>query len=160
MDGRKWRLMEKSGSITRKHSPAVDLIAAQLEVHEFVRARWKNDAGHLIDAHQFAFSAVASMIARFSGRPFEQQSKLIEGRMSLTAQFVQGIDICETSIFEGLYSQAAALLKQELETLAAIDEFENDRRKDGKTPNIGNGIMSGFGPIYGVSRGMILRGSS
>ena len=69
--------------------------------------------------------------------------------MSLTAQFVQGIDICETSISEGLYSQAAALLKQELETLAAVDEFENDRRKDGKTPNVGNGIMRDFGPIYG-----------
>lgn len=69
--------------------------------------------------------------------------------MSLTAQFLQGIDICETSISEGLYSQAAALLKQELETLAAIDEFETGRRSDGRTPNVGNGVMRGFGPIYG-----------
>jgi hypothetical protein len=36
-----------------------------------------------------------------------------------------------------------------LETLAAIGEFEKDRRKDGKTPNIGTGAMSAFGPIYG-----------
>lgn len=135
--------------MTNEYPPAVDLMAAQLEARERLRERWKNDAGDLIDAHQFAFSAIASMIARFSGRRFERQSILIEGRMSLTAQFVQGIDICETSISEGLYSQAAALLKQELETLAAIDEFENNQRKDGKTPNIGNGIMRGFGPIYG-----------
>jgi hypothetical protein len=135
--------------MTRKYSPAVDLMAAQLEQRERVRTRWKKDATDLIDAHQFAVSAVASMIERFSSRRFEQQSKSIEGRMSLTAQFVQGIDICETSISEGLYSQAAALLKQELETLAAIDEFENDRRKDGKTPNVGNGIMRDFSPIYG-----------
>jgi hypothetical protein len=133
----------------RRYSPAVDLMAAQAQARERVRARWKQDAGDLIDAHMFAFSAVASLIERFSGRRFEQQSKSIEGRMSLTAQFVQGIDICETAISEALYSQAAALLKQELETLAAIDEFENDRRKDGKTPNIGIGIMRAFGPLYG-----------
>jgi hypothetical protein len=107
------------------------------------------DAGDLIDAHQLAFSAVCAMIDRFSGRRFAEQSRSIEGRMSLTAQFVQGIDICETSISEGLYSQAAALLKQELETLAAIDEFETGRRSDGGTPDVGNGIMHGFGPIYG-----------
>jgi len=138
-----------SSSMTRECSPAVDLMAAQLEMRERIRARWKKDAGDLIDAHQIAFSAIASMIERFSGRPFEQQSKSIQGRMSLIAQFLQGIDICETSISEGLYSQAAALLKQELETLTAIDEFENGCRKDGKTPNIGNGIMRGFGRIYG-----------
>ncbi len=68
--------------------------------------------------------------------------------MSLTAQFLQGVEICETAISEGLYSHAAALLKQELETLAAVDEFVHGRRRDGKTPNIGNGAMSGFLPIY------------
>lgn len=134
--------------MTRTYSPAVDLMAEQLQARRRVREEWKEDAGDLIDAHEVAFSAVASMIKRFSDRRFEQQSKSIEGRMSLTAQFVQGIDICETSISEGLYSQAAALLKQELETLAAIDEFETGRRRDGRTPNISNSIMSDFSPIY------------
>jgi hypothetical protein len=130
-------------------SPAAELMGTQMEHRQQVRERWKNDAGDLIDAHMFAASAVASLAQRFSGRRFGQQSKSIEGRLSLTAQFIQGIDICEVAISEALYSQAAALLKQELETLAAIEEFENDRRKDGKTPNIGNGIMRAFGPIYG-----------
>lgn len=130
-------------------SPAVVQMAAQRSARATIRKRWKEDAGDLIDAHQLAFSAVCSMIDRFSGRRFPQQSKSIEGRMSLTAQFVQGVDICETAISEGLYSQAAALVKQELETLAAVDEFERDRRRDGRTPNIGNGAMRGFGPIYG-----------
>ena len=141
--------MTESTGMAMKHSPAVNLMVSQSGVREHVRARWKYDAGDLIDAHNFAFSALASMSARFSGRRFKEQSKSIEGRMSLAAQFIQGIDICETSISEGLYSQAAALLKQELETLAAIDEFEIGRRKDGRTPNIGNGIMSGFGRVYG-----------
>lgn len=135
--------------MSKDRSPAVDMLARQMEAREQVRAIWKAKAGDLIDAHQLAFSAVTSMINRFSGRRFPKQPKAIEGRMSLSAQFIQGVDICETAISEGLYSQAAALLKQELETLAAIDEFETGRRRDGKTPNIANGIMTGFGPIYG-----------
>ncbi|MCA3502626.1 MAG: hypothetical protein IOD05_05095 [Rhodobacter sp.] len=71
------------------------------------------------------------------------------GLTKTDTQFIQGVDICEASIAEGLYSQAAALLKQELETLAAVDEYEHDRRRDGRTPNIGNGAMRAFGPIYG-----------
>jgi hypothetical protein len=130
-------------------SPAVKLRSEQMAVREQNRCMWKKDAGDLIDAHMLAFSSVASMIERFSGKKFETQSKSIEGRMSLTAQFMQGIDVCEVSISEGLYSQAAALLKQELETLAAVDEYENNRRIDGKTPNVKNGTMNSFGPIYG-----------
>ncbi len=67
----------------------------------------------------------------------------------LTAQFIQGVDVCETSISEGLYSQAAALLKQQLETVTAIDEFEQGKRREGKTPNVGNSEFRAFGPIYG-----------
>ena len=111
--------------------------------------RWKEDAGDLIDAHELAFSSVCSMFDRFSGRKFPPQSKSVEGRMCLVAQFVQGVEICETAISEGLYSQAAALLKQELETLAAVGEFEQDRRQDGKTPNIKIETTSGFGTHYG-----------
>ncbi len=131
------------------YSPAVNLMARQMESREQLRARSKDKAGDLIDSHQLAFSAVTSMIDRFSGKRFTKQPKAVEGRMSLSAQFIQGIDLCDVAISEGLYSQAAALLKQELETLAAIDEFENGRRRDGRTPNIGNGIMRGLGPIYG-----------
>lgn len=135
--------------MTSEHSPAVNLMAEQLEARKRNRERWKKEAAALIDAHQLAFSSVVSMILRFSGRSFDKQSLSVEGRMCLAAQFLQGIEICESSISEGLYSQAAALLKQEMETLTAIDEFENARRKDGKTPNIGHGIIAEFGPVYG-----------
>lgn len=131
------------------YSPAVKLLGQQYGVRQDIRSLWKKDAGDLISAHEIALSSVASLVNRFSGRRFEKATKSIEGRMSLTAQFIQGVDICETSISEGLYSQAAALLKQQMETVAAIDEFKNERRKDGKTPNIGNGILRSLGPIYG-----------
>lgn len=135
--------------MSTEHSPAVTLLTEQGIKRAEIRAQWKEEAGDLIDALQLSLSVAYSIIDRFSGRKFEQQSKSIEGRMSLTAQFLQGVDICEVSISEGLYSQAAALLKQELETIVAVDEFENNRRKEGKTPNVGQGNMSGFGPIYG-----------
>jgi hypothetical protein len=133
----------------RKVDPASELMGTQMEHRQRIREQWKKDAGDLIDAHMFATSVVANMTSRISGRRFERQSKEIEGRLTLTAQFIQGIEICEVAISEALYSQAAALLKQELETLAAIDEFEKDRRKNGKTPNVGTGAMRAFGPIYG-----------
>jgi hypothetical protein len=60
----------------------------------------EKDAGDLTDAHMFAMSAVASLTSRFSLRRFEQQPKSLEGRMSLSAQFIQGIDICEVSILK------------------------------------------------------------
>ena len=132
-----------------EHSPAINLLAAQMAERERLRFKWKEDAGDLLDAHELGLSSVCAMIDRFSGRKFEKQPKGVEGRMSLTAQFLQGVDICETSISEGLYSQAAALLKQQLETIAAIDEYENDTRQDGRTPRIGRGVTQGFGPIYG-----------
>ena len=67
--------------------------------------------------------------------------------MSLTAQFIQGIDVCETAISEGLYSQAAALLKQEMETIEAVHEYETGQRRDRTTPRLN--LLRGFGRAYG-----------
>lgn len=120
-----------------------------MEARQKTRFQWKQDAGNLIDAHHLAFSAVCAMVSRFSGRRFEPQPQSAEGQMSLTAQFIQGIDICEVSISEGLYAQAAGLLKQELETLAAVDEFKRGQRREKITPKVGRGATKAFGPIYG-----------
>ena len=89
-----------------KYSPAVQYLDRSHSERSRVRELWKKDAGDLLMAHEFAFSAIASMINRVAGIKFEKQSKDVEGKMSLTAQFVQGIDICEVAISEGLYSQA------------------------------------------------------
>ncbi|MCA3502624.1 MAG: hypothetical protein IOD05_05085 [Rhodobacter sp.] len=67
------------------YSPAVALMATQMEAKSKIREQWKLDGGNLIDAHQFAFSSVASMIGRFSRRKFPEQVRAVEGRMSLTA---------------------------------------------------------------------------
>lgn len=109
--------------------------------------QWKNDAGDLLSAHQLALNAITSMVDRVADIEFEQQSEPVEGRMSLIVQFVQGIDVCETAISEGLYSQAAALLKQEMETIEAVHEYETGQRRDRTTPRLN--LLRGFGRVYG-----------
>lgn len=134
--------------IDERPSPAVVLMAGQLSKRKEVRESWKKDAKDLLIAHEFALGAVYRAIDRFSGRKFEPRGPSVEGRMSLTAQFLQGVEVCETAISEGLYSQAAALLKQEMETIEAMHEFVQGNRREGRTPRIG-GRLVGWGPVYG-----------
>lgn len=134
-------------SADQEYSPAVKYLVRSHEARQEVRAQWKKDASDLLDSHQFAMSAIISMVDRVAGIEFEKQPQAVEGRMSLTAQFVQGIDVCETAISEGLYAQAAALLKQEMETIEAVHEYETGQRRDRKTPKLN--LLSGFGRAYG-----------
>lgn len=131
------------------YSPAVLLLAKQMENRAAIREKWKRDADILIDVHQVAFSALASVIDRNIGRKAENVSKAQEGQICLISHFIQGVDLCEGSISEGLYSQAATLLKQEVEIVSGIEEYRTEKRKEKKTPLIGKGVTTGFGPVYG-----------
>jgi len=102
----------------------------------------------LLTAHQLAFSSVISYQDRIQGRTYEAVEPSIKGRMGLIAQFIQGVEITEAAISEGLYAIAANLLKQELETLGAIEEYETGRRQDRRLPRF-SGRISGFGKRYG-----------
>jgi hypothetical protein len=95
----------------------------------------KQNYGLLLDAHLSATACIGSFLYKNNLKP-GKTNESISGRLSLIASFVQGIDLCETSISEGLYAQAANILKQELETIAALEEFISGSRKDGKTPNV------------------------
>ena len=68
--------------------------------------------------------------------------------MHLIAQWLQGNSFTRQALYDGLYAQGASLLRQELEILTAIKEARGGRRKDGKTPNVGNAI-SEMRFIYG-----------
>jgi hypothetical protein len=85
---------------------------------------------------------------RQNGKP-GKSSPEISHRLLLLASFVQGIDLCESAVSEGFYLQAAALLKQELETISAIEELKQGCRKDGRTPNVAYAPWS-LGTLYGV----------
>ena len=87
------------------------------KIREFSKAANKN----LLTAHQLAFSAVISYQDRIQGQKYEANDPSIKGRMGLIAQFIQEVELTETAISEGLYANAANLLKQELETLGRIE---------------------------------------
>ncbi|RWN54837.1 MAG: hypothetical protein EOR99_35305 [Mesorhizobium sp.] len=62
---------------------------------------------------------------------------------------MQGIPLCEEAIVEGLYVQAATLLRQEHEIISAVQELGIGRRKDGKTPHATIGVLKNMGKVYG-----------
>ena len=68
------------------------------------------------------------MLKRRNLQPGSTSPEVSAG-LKLVASFFQGVDITETAISEGLYGQAAALLRQELETIAALEEVELGRRR-------------------------------
>lgn len=58
---------------------------------------------------------------------------------------MQGIHLCEEAIVEGLYLQAATLLRQEHEIISAVQELGIGRRRDGKTPHVTIGVFEKHG---------------
>jgi hypothetical protein len=125
----------------------INLLSQTIKRREENREISKEHYGLLLDAHLSATACIGSLLYKNNLKP-AKSNESISGRLSLIASFVQGIDLCETSISEGLYTQAANLLKQELETIAAIEEFILGSRKDGKTPNV-KFVKWNMGKIYG-----------
>lgn len=139
--------MDLSKEMENKMINAIHLLS---EINRRREENWeisKSNYGALLDAHLSATTCIGSLLLKMNLRPGESNES-ISGRLSLIASFIQGIDLCETTISEGLYAQAANLLKQELETIAAIEEFIIGNRKDGKTPNV-RFVNWDMGRIYG-----------
>ena len=100
-----------------------------------IRELSKEACGDLLYAHALCLGVIESIYSKYIGVPGKTDGS-VSARLPLIASFMQGIDICEICISEGLYTQAAVMLKQELETVAAVDECERGERKDRKTPNV------------------------
>ncbi|TQS71800.1 hypothetical protein ERN12_11215 [Rhodobacteraceae bacterium] len=66
---------------------------------------------------------------------------------------MHGINLCEIAIVEGLYAQAATLLRQEHELISAVQELGVSKRKDGKTPHATIGRLKNMGKVYGELSG-------
>ncbi|MDA2911686.1 hypothetical protein MYX04_12255 [Nitrospiraceae bacterium AH_259_D15_M11_P09] len=105
------------------------------------RDKAMQEYGRLLDAHMLATGVISSVLTRTNLVPGATSPSISE-RLALVASFVQGIAVCESTISEGLYAQASALLKQELETLAAIQECQKGKRKPEKTPNVGSALWN------------------
>jgi hypothetical protein len=100
-----------------------------------VREESKKAYGSLLDAHMLTIGAIQSALLRHNSIP-GKTSEQISNIFSLVASFMMGVDICESAISEGYYLQACAILKQEMEALAAIEECWKNQRKEKATPNV------------------------
>jgi hypothetical protein len=138
--------MEKKAKVNAALEQGLQLFAYQREKRSSVREKTREALGELSDAHWLSTSVVANAIWAVSGKPGKSDPDLAL-LLSLSASFIQGIDICETAISEGLYVSATALLKQEMETIAAIHEVRNKTRKSGSTPNVRS--LRGLSVLYG-----------
>lgn len=134
------------------YSTGIDLLTEQIEKRKAIRGLSKDACGDLLDAHLLSLGIIKSIYTKYLGTPGKTDDS-ISNRLPLIASFIQGIDICEICISEGLYTQAAVILKQELETVAAIDECERGKRKDRKTPNM-NCVKLGLNREYGMLNGI------
>ena len=124
-----------------KYSPAVDFLAAQHRHRAAVREAFKTEAGDFLLAHEFVLSGITSCLERFGGKKWpadlDEAIRLkIEQTSQLSALFLHGIDPCEVAISEGLYGQAATLIRQQMEILGAIDEFWLNKRNPRSTPKV------------------------
>jgi hypothetical protein len=117
--------------------PASTLLAAQEISAKEVREKSKNAYSKLLDANLLTTGVIASALLRVNGEIAPLQNNSLE-RGALIACFVTGVGFCEKAISEGYYLQALALLRQELETIAAMEEVKQGVRQNGKTPNVGH----------------------
>ncbi|MEQ3747196.1 MAG: hypothetical protein ABNH53_13300 [Henriciella sp.] len=78
---------------------------------------------------------IESVRREYNGAGFEY-----DPRHHLIAQYIQGIQLSYDGISKGLYAQAANLQKQQIETLTEIREIKLGRRREGKTPKVGNSM--------------------
>ncbi len=116
---------------------ATELLGLQVAAGDVIREQSKEHYGQLLEAHMQVVGAIWSAIKRRDGERAEivgdSQQQIV-----LIAVFIQGINIVECSISEGYYIQAAALIRQELETIAALEELKKGKRVAKMTPNVGH----------------------
>ncbi|UWP96221.1 hypothetical protein K3X44_04355 [Aliiroseovarius crassostreae] len=159
--------MTKSADQRRKEvlsaSPAVRFFADQNRSRTVVREQFRKKATKLLDAHQFFLSAVSLAINRHAGQKWPSQlSEETKAKAAQVAQlsmlFLQGVDLCEVAVAEGVYGQAAALIRQHLEVLGAIDEVWDGKRNPKCTPKISSldeGLRRHYGVLSGIAHAAV-----
>jgi hypothetical protein len=117
--------------------PAAKLFAIQKVYGDEVRKKTMKAYGQLADAHMLTTGVLASGLLRIDGKILSSTPER-EERNALFASFVIGMTTCESSIAEGRYLQAIALLRQELETLATLKgvSIGKPRKKESRNVNV------------------------
>lgn len=145
--------------------PVVTILRHHARASANNREEFKKNDINLTQAHAAASSALMNLASRSAGKNIGEVAEARGRQLDLIAHFIQGIDLCEVSTVQGLYVQAASLLRQEHELISAAQEAGAGLRKDGRTPHATFGILKNMGRVYGelsgaahVSQASLLRG--
>ncbi|MFC3860178.1 hypothetical protein ACFOPQ_05290 [Deinococcus antarcticus] len=104
---------------------------------------------HHLESRQILMSTFGYLVNAKLGIP-GLTSDSIHERLLLLSQFIQGAHITEICIREGYYAKAAAVLKQEFETLTRVSALRQALKvRHGKLVNIQSVHRYGQGAIYG-----------
>ena len=139
--------MESKEAIESLFEAAMGLLGLQVAAGDSIREQSKERYGHLLDAHMLVTGALGSAITRRDG----ERAAIVgdsQRQIVIIAAFIQGLNLVECSISEGYYIQAAALLRQELEMIAALEEIKRGKRVDKRTPNVGH-VPWSLATLYG-----------
>ena len=115
-------------------------------VRNSVTASAVADLGDIAVAYSLALGIVASAAKRVEGK-FGGWSEESSRRGSILAGFIVGLTLVERAILGGFGAQAAALVRQELEAIAALEEIRLGCRNERRTPNVRH-VPSVPGPLY------------
>ncbi len=86
----------------------------------------KDRFGELLTAHMLAVGAIGTVLSRKESESVEVASDS-QQQIVLISSFIQGINIVDCSISEGYYIQATVLVRQELETILALEELNQSK---------------------------------
>lgn len=122
-----------------------------LDTHKLMRSSVRGNleqlSAPLVSSYNFALSVVASQAKRSDGK-YGELSEKAKRRGPILAAFTVGLSLVDDAILGGYPIQAAALVRQELEAIAALVEIESSLRSDKITPNIK--VLNVNGRIYGA----------
>ena len=104
------------------------------------------ELGEIAPAYSLALGVVASAAKRVEGK-FGGWTTESSCRGSILAGFIVGLTLVERAILGGFTAQAAALVRQELEAIAALEEIRQGCRTERRTPNVRH-VPSVPGPLY------------
>lgn len=141
--------MSKNENIKTEWQYGLELLRWNMLSRIHIDDNFMKNLPNLFISYLLALDPLASLMKRYYNENISTPSQRVEGQIILLAQFIIGIERCESGIREGLYLQSTAILKQQIEIIAGIDEHFENRRRDGKTPKIGRGSTCLLGPIYG-----------
>lgn len=93
------------------------------------------ELGEIAPAYSLALGVLASAAKRVEGK-FGGWTTKSSRRGSILAGFIIGLTLVEQAILGGFTAQASALIRQELEAIAALEEIRKGCRTERRTPNV------------------------